>query len=130
MKESRAKASKKAGKKNNGRKNRNGKNKKDAKKILLDTPLQTLVRQALLLPPDARLRFTMTGRRRRNSEDNVWGIRDAMTKTNLMFTAWDGYSNGTEPFTSENNVIDISLPYCSNGVSTSDNTLNYFCGSV
>ena len=120
MKESRAKASKKGGKKNKGSKNRNGRNKKDVKKILLDAPLKTLVRQALLLPPDARLRFTMKGRkRRRNSEDNLWGIRDAMTKTNLMFTAWDGFSNGTEHFTSNNNVIDISLPYCSNGVNSS-----------
>ena len=116
MKESRAEVSKNGGKKHKGGKNRNGRNKKDAKKALLDEPLQTLVRQALLLPPDAMLRFTIKGRRRRNSGDNVWGIRDAMTKTNLMFTAWDGFSNGTDQFTSENNVIDISLPYCSNGV--------------
>ena len=120
MKESLAKRSKKGGKKNNGRKNRNGRNKKDVKKMLLETPLKSLVRQALLLPPDARLRLKVKGRRRRKSEDNVWGIRDAMTKTNLLFTAWDGFSNGTEPFTTENNVIDISLPYCSNGVNNFD----------
>ena len=118
MKESRAKRSKKGGKKNNGRKNRNGRNKKDVKKMLLETPLKSLVRQALLLPPDARLRLTIKGRRRK-SEDNVWGIRDAMTKTNLLLTAWDGFSNGTEPFSPENNIIDISLPYCSNGVNGS-----------
>ena len=122
MNESREKASKKGGKKQKGIKNRNGRYKKDAKTILLDAPLKTLVRQALLLPPDARLRFSMKGRRRRNSDDIVWGIRDAMTKTNLMFTAWDGFSNGTEQFTLENNVIDISLPYCSNGVNRTDYT--------
>ena len=115
-KDSQGKTSKKDGKKNKGRKNRKPEDKKDRRKMALDSPLKTFVRQALLLPPDARLRFTMKETRRK-SEDKVWGIRDAMTKTNLMFTAWDGFSNRTELFTSEKNVIDINLPYCSNGVS-------------
>ena len=113
--------SKEGRQRNNKRKNRNGKNNKNTKKIILDEPLETYVRQALLLPPNARLRFTLNGRRRR-SEDNVWGIRDAMTKTNLVFTAWDGSSNGTETFAVENNLIDVSLPYCSNGVSQRNDT--------
>ena len=108
-------------KRNNKRKNRNRKNEKDAKKITLDEPLKTYVRPTLLLPPDARLRFTLNGRQRR-SEDTVWGIRDAMTKTNLMFTAWDGFSNGTETFATDNNLLDVSLPYCSNGVSSTNAT--------
>ena len=113
--ETKNKNSKQSGRRSKQRKNKRNKNKNDKRRNVLEKPLETFNRQALLLPPNARLRFTLNGVRR-DSSSNVWGIRDAMTETNLMFTAWDGFAIETEPSKVESSVINMSLPYCSNGV--------------
>ena len=84
--------------------------------------MNTLLRPALLLPPTARLRFTLN-KNTQTIVNKVWGLREAMTEANMLFTAWDGTSKGTkDPFQEKMTFINVSLPFCSNGVSTKNHS--------
>ena len=84
----------------------------------MGNPFQTQIRPSLLLPPDARLRFTLRKDSQNLLTQKIWGLREAMLDATLLFTAWDG-SNVMETGTSKEmeNLINVSLPFCSNGVS-------------
>ena len=115
--EDKKKGSRKGRRNKNKKSNKRNRENKDTKKEVLKTPLNTLIRSALLLPPTARLRFTLN-RNSQTIKNKVWGLREAMTEATMLFTAWDGTSNGTKESFQENiPVINVSLPFCSNGVS-------------
>ena len=85
---------------------------------MLERPLDTKVRPCLLLPPNARLRYSILSNSQTNSK-NVFGLREAMSETILMFTAWDGTNHETAQIPNEiATTLNISFPFCSNGVST------------
>ena len=85
---------------------------------MLERPLDTKVRPSLLLPPNARLRYSILSNSQTSSK-NVFGLREAMSETILMFTAWDGTNQETTQVPKEMaTTLNISFPFCSNGVST------------
>ena len=73
------------------------------KRKKLREPLKTATVEPILLKPTARLRF------RPARSDLWWSAVEAVTKTKLIFTAWDG-SDG------DDDGLQLSMPFCCDGV--------------
>ena len=88
------------------------------RKVSLERPLYTIIRPSLLLPPEARLRYSLNEKSKLASE-KIWGLKEAMSDATLLFTAWDGTSGRDVIHSSKGEAtsINVSLPFCSNGVS-------------
>ena len=87
------------------------------KKVSLQRPLYTIIRPSLILPPDARLRFSLN-KKSKLASDGIWGLKEAMSDATLLLTAWDGTSGRDIIHSSKGEAlsINVSLPFCSNGV--------------
>ena len=88
------------------------------RKVSLERPLHTIIRPSLLLPPEARLRYSLNKRSKLASE-GIWGLKEAMSDATLLLTAWDGTSSRDVINSSKEGQaasINVSLPFCSNGV--------------
>ena len=88
------------------------------RKVSLERPLYTIIRPSLLLPPEARLRYSLNKKSKLASE-GIWGLKEAMSDATLLLTAWDGISARDVIHSSKGEAesINVSLPFCSNGVS-------------
>ena len=87
------------------------------RKVSLERPLHTIIRPSLLLPPEARLRYSLN-KRSKLASDGIWGLKEAMSDATLLLTAWDGTSGRDVIHSSkgETESMNVSLPFCSNGV--------------
>ena len=97
---------------------RKGREGATTRKVSLEHPLHSIVRPSLLLPPEARLRYSLNEKSKLASE-KIWGLKEAMSDATLLFTAWDGTSGRDVIHSSKGEAesMNVSLPFCSNGVS-------------
>lgn len=88
------------------------------RKVSLERPLHTIIRRSLLIPPEARLRYSLNKKSKLASE-GIWGLKEAMADATLLLTAWDGTSDTDVIHSSKGEAasMNVSLPFCSNGVS-------------
>ena len=75
------------------------------RKVSLERPLHTIIRPSLLLPPEARLRYSLN-KRSKLASDGIWGLKEAMSDATLLLTAWDGTS-GRDVIHSYNVTLSI-----------------------
>ena len=88
------------------------------RKVSLERPLHTIIRPSLLLPPEARLRYSLN-KKSKLASDGIWGLKEAMSDATLLLTAWDGTSGRDVIHSSKEGQaasINVSLPFCSNEV--------------
>ena len=87
------------------------------RKVSLERPLHTIITPSLLLPPEARLRYSLNEKSKLASE-KIWGLKEAMSDATLLLSAWDGTSGRDVIHSSKGEAesMNVSLPFCSNGV--------------